>query len=197
MGLLRVLAPSLGLLVSQFLNRTRTRSSGTSSRSSGSSRSSSSRSSSSRSSFCVCSTKQRQHDAHQERSAQSNVHARPRDARSGKQAARVHATASRPTSVLASSTQANVQATLHMYVCVQVCSTCSSALSKCRASRPYVAECTRKHDAWRRGPARDRAASSRPGDGQRDRRRSAHRLWEIGQTQIKNREVGRKSRHAR
>ena len=81
MGLLRVLAPSLGLLVSQFLNRTRTRSSGTSSRSSGSSRSSSSRSSSSRSSFCVCSTKQRQHDAHQERPAQSNVHARPRDAR--------------------------------------------------------------------------------------------------------------------
>jgi hypothetical protein len=68
-------------LVSQFLNRTRTRSSGTSSRSSGSSRSSSSRSSSYRSSFCVCSTKQRQHDAHQERPAQSNVHARPRDAR--------------------------------------------------------------------------------------------------------------------
>ena len=68
-------------MVSQFLNRTRTRSSGTSSRSSGSSRSSSSRSSSSRSSFCVCSTKQRQHDAHQERPAQSNVHARPRDAR--------------------------------------------------------------------------------------------------------------------
>ena len=79
------LAPSLGLLVSQFLNRTRTRSSGTSSRSSGSSRSSSSRSSSSRSSssrssFCVC-NKQRQHATHQERPAQSNVHARPRDAR--------------------------------------------------------------------------------------------------------------------
>ena len=66
---------------------------------------------------------------------------RARRERSGKQAARVHATASRATSVLASSTQANVQATLHMYVCVQVCSTCSSALSKCRASRPYVAGC--------------------------------------------------------
>ena len=83
LGLLRVLAPSLGLLVSQFLSRTRTRWSGTSSRSSrsSSSRSSSSRSSLSRSSFCVCSTKQRQHDTHQERPAQSNVHARPRDAR--------------------------------------------------------------------------------------------------------------------
>ena len=54
LGPLRVLASSLGLLVSQFLNRTRTRSSGTSSHSSGSSRSSSSRSSLSRSSFCVC-----------------------------------------------------------------------------------------------------------------------------------------------
>ena len=120
---------------------------------------------------------------------------RARRERSGKQAARVHATASRPTSVLASSTQANVQATLHMYVCVQVCSTCSSALSKCRASRPYVAECTRKHDAWRRGPARDRAASSRPGDGQRDRRRSAHRLWEIGNNP--NQESGDREKIAR
>ena len=61
--------------------RARTRSSGTSSRSSWSSRSSSSRSSSSRSSSRVCEQYQRQHATHQERPAQSNVHARPRDAR--------------------------------------------------------------------------------------------------------------------